>query len=123
MKTGSPEGEYFAHLAAGRFMLQRARSSGAWVHPPRVVAPGSGETDLDWVPASGRGTVYASTLVRAKPPAADYNVVLVELDEGPRLLSRVDGLGAVAIGLRVQARIVDEHGTPAVVFVPAQGSR
>ena len=117
---GSPEGEYFAHLAAGRFMLQRGRSSGAWVHPPRVAAPGSGETGLEWVPASGRGTVYASTLVRARPPAADYNVVLVELDEGPRLLSRVDGLGAVQIGLRVQARIVDEQGTPVVVFVPAR---
>jgi uncharacterized OB-fold protein len=118
----SPEGEYFAHLAAGRFMLQRSRSSGACFFYPRVAAPGSGATDLEWVPASGRGTVHSATRVRQKPPAADYNVVLVDLEEGPRMLSRVDGLVDVPIGLRVRARIAVEDGAPVVVFVSEDGA-
>jgi hypothetical protein len=59
--------------------------------PPRISEPGSGDTDLEWIEASGMGTVYSMTVVSQKPPAPPYNVVLVDLDEGARLMSRVDG--------------------------------
>lgn len=122
-----PEAEWRAHLAAGRFMLQRSRSTGAWVFHPRIAAPGSGVEDLDWVEASGEGTVHAVTVVRRKDPAENYNVVLVDLAEGPRLMSRVDGAApdAVTIGMKVRARILPD-GDPTkdgaralLVFVPA----
>ncbi len=64
-----PEAEFRAHLAAGRFMIQRSASTGVHVFHPRVAAPRTGESDLEWVEASGRGTVYASTVVRVRPPA------------------------------------------------------
>jgi uncharacterized protein len=121
MPVPSPEREYFAHLAQGRFMLQRSRSRGDYVFYPRVAAPSSGATDLEWVEVSGLGTVYSATLIRQKPPAENYNVVLVELDEGPRMISRVEGMVAVTIGLRVRARIAHQDGAPLVVFVPASG--
>jgi uncharacterized protein len=122
MPSVHPEQEYLAHLAAGRFMLQRSASTGGYVFYPRVVEPGTGATDLEWVEASGRGVVYACTVVRQRPPAADYNVVLVDLAEGPRVLSRVEGLPSdeVRIGLRVRARIVQEADGPVLVFVPEQ---
>jgi len=115
-----PEAEYRAHLAAGRFMIQRSASTGRHVFYPRIMAPGTGQTDLTFVPASGLGTVYSVTIVRQKPPAPSYNVVLVALMEGPRMMSRVVGVPAdeVRIGMAVQARIVDEDGTPLVVFEP-----
>ena len=115
-----PDADYRRHLAAGRFMLQRSRGSGAFVFYPRVAEPGSGATDLEWVEASGRGSVYSTTTVRCKPPAADYNVVLIDLAEGPRMMSRVVGIApdAVAIGMPVVAKIVVEGDTPLVVFVP-----
>ena len=120
MRSVHPEREYFAHLAQGRFMLQRSASTGGYVFYPRVAEPGTGATDLEWVEASGRGVVYAATIVRRRPPEADYNVVLVELAEGPRVLSRVDGVppGEVRIGMRVRARIVQDAGAPVLVFVP-----
>lgn len=118
MVPASPEREYFAHLAQGRFMLQRSRASGKFFFYPRVSEPLTGATDLEWAAPSGLGTVYASTLIRQKPPATGYNVVLVDLDEGPRLMSRVEGLAAVPIGLRVRARVVQEEGAPVLVFVP-----
>ena len=114
----SPEREYFDHLAQGRFMLQRSRGSGDYVFYPRVAAPRTGATDLEWAEVSGRGTVYSATFVPQKPPAAGYNVVLVELEEGPRMISRIEGMERVPIGLPVRARIVQEESGPVLVFVP-----
>ena len=115
---GLPEKEFLAHLAAGRFMLQRSRSSGAYVFFPRIAEPLTGARDLEWVTASGLGTVHATTVVRPKPPQPPYNVVLVDLAEGVRMMSRVEGLAPedVRIGLRVRARIAHENGAPLVVF-------
>lgn len=114
---------YLDHRARGRFMLQRSRSNGRHVFYPRLDMPGSGETDLEWVEASGMGTVYSTTVQRSRPPASDTNVVLVDLDEGPRMLSRVDGIppDEVKIGMRVRAGIVSENDAPLVVFYPAEG--
>lgn len=109
-----PEEQYRAYLSEGRFMMQRSRSSGRYVFFPRVAEPGSGRNDLEWVEASGLGTVYSITVNRTR--AGDYNVALVELDEGPRLMSRIEGVETVPIGTRVKARIVEIDGEPAVVF-------
>lgn len=77
--TPGPEAQYLAFLAQGRFMLQRSRSSGRHVFYPRQLVPGSGETDLEWVPASGLGTLYAITVNRSR--GGNHNVALVDLDE------------------------------------------
>jgi uncharacterized protein len=95
-------------------MIQRSRSTGRHVFYPRVAAPGTGETDLEWVPASGDGTIYSITLNRTREDA--YNVALVDLAEGPRLMSRIEGVDPAPIGTRVKARIVSIDGEPAIVF-------
>ena len=116
-----PEEEWRAHLAEGRFMIQRSRSTGGHVFYPRIAEPGTGAGDLEWVEASGRGTVHAVTVVRKKDPADSYNVVLVDLAEGPRLMSRIDGIpnDAIAIGMAVKATITHERDEPMLVFTPA----
>lgn len=113
-----PDAEFRAFLTEGRFMIQRSRSSGAHVFYPRVIAPGTGARDLEWVEASGRGVVYSTTVVRKRPPEPSYNVALIDLAEGPRMMSRVEGIdpAAVIIGSAVQARIIDQDGEPVVVF-------
>ena len=58
----SPEAAFRAHLQEGRFVIQRSRSAGRYVFYPRIIVPGTGESDLEWVEASGRGTVYATTI-------------------------------------------------------------
>lgn len=116
-----PEAEWRDFLAQNRFMIQRSRSTGSHVFYPRIAEPGTGAQDLEWVEPSGEGTVHAVTVVRKKDPADSYNVVLVDLSEGPRLMSRVDGLApdAVRIGMKVRAQVVREGDTPLLVFVPA----
>jgi uncharacterized OB-fold protein len=118
-----PLQEYLAHLAEGRFMIQRSKSSGTYVFYPRVVAPGTGARDLEWVQPSGRGTVYATTVMRVRPPAQPYNVSLVQLEEGPRMMTRVEGVApdAVKVGMAVRVRIArDDEVQPLVVFEPAE---
>ncbi len=119
----APEQAFLAFLAEGRLMIQRARKSGRCFFPPRVAEPVTGDTGYDWVDASGRGVVYATTVTRPRPPAQSVNVALIDLLEGPRMMSRVEGVAPerVAIGMQVRARIAQENGSPIVVFDVAEG--
>ena len=115
-----PERDYLRHLAEGRFMLQRSRATGRFLFYPRVAEPVTGSTDLEWVEASGNGTVYSTTVMRQRPPTPSYNVALIDLAEGPRMMGRVEGIApeAVRIGMRVKARIAQEGEAFVVVFDP-----
>lgn len=121
--TPGPDAAFQAHLREGRFMIQRSRSTGACVFYPRIAVPGTGEADLEWVPAAGTGTIYAITVNRTREGA--YNIALVDLDEGPRMMSRIEGVESAPIGARVRARIATIAGAPAIVFdlaAPAQAA-
>lgn len=114
-----PEAEWRQYLADGKFMIQRSKSTGKHVFYPRPFIPESGETDLEWIEASGGGTVYSTTVNRRSPEKGGTSgLVLVDLDEGPRMLSRVVGMPPedVTIGMKVRARIEDVNGEPAVVW-------
>lgn len=124
MHTSFPEKEYLAFLAAGRFMIQRSPKSGRHVFYPRLAEPVTGDS-LEWVEASGLGTVYSVTVLHPKPPEPAYNLALIDLEEGPRLMSRVDGIAAaqVRIGMQVQAKIIEENGQALLVFEPLDVGR
>jgi uncharacterized OB-fold protein len=125
ISAAGPDQAFAAHLAQGRFMLQRCTGCASHVFFPRVLCPSCGDMRLDWVPASGRATVYSATVVRRKPQhGGDYNVVLVDLAEGPRMMSRVEGIApdAVRIGSAVQARIASSQGELCVVFDPVEAA-
>lgn len=120
-----PAEEFEAFLRQGKFMLQRSAGTGEYVFYPRIAAPGTGVQDLEWVEASGEGTVYSTTVVRRRPDSGgDYNVALIDLAEGPRMMSRVTGVAPedVTIGMAVTARVGDIDGEPVVLFEPAGGA-
>lgn len=111
-------------LDAGRFLIQRCGGCDRHVYFPRESCPHCGSAALEWKRPTGLGTVYAVTTVRRKPTeGGDLNVSLVELDEGVRLMSRVDNLppGAVRIGQRVKARVQLKDGRGLVLFDAAEG--
>lgn len=105
-------------LKQGKFLLQRPAGGGQAIFPPREFAPGSGEK-LEWIEASGAGVVHSVTWIQRKPPEPAYNVVLVDLEEGARIMARVEGVTpqTLQIGMAVSARIADG---PVVVFDPAE---
>lgn len=117
MPQVGPEHQFKTYLAEGKFMIQRSRSTGKFVFYPRIAIPGSGETDLEWVEASGRGTVYSITVNRGK--TGSYNVALIELEEGVRMMSTVQGVETLPIGAPVHAQIITINDEPAVVFQAA----
>lgn len=120
MTGHGPADEFLRFLDQGRFMIQRGRASGACFFYPRSVEPGTGATDIEWIEASGRGTVYSTTVIRQRPPKEDYNLALIDLAEGPRMVSRVIGLdpAQVAIGMEVRSSIIREDEQPVLVFEP-----
>jgi uncharacterized protein len=113
-----PERHWRDALAEGRFLLQRDPVNGQHYFPPRLVSPSGGL--LEWAEIEGLGTVYSTTTVQTRPPAEPYNVALIDLAEGPRLMSRVEGIAApdVAIGMAVKAQIAERDGISVLVFHP-----
>jgi uncharacterized protein len=112
-------------LDAGRFLVQRCTSCTKHVYFPRESCPHCGSAALEWTAPRGTGTVYAVTTVRRKPAeGGDLNVSLIDLDEGIRLMSRIDNLaaGAVRIGQRVKARVQVQDGRGLVLFDAIDGA-
>lgn len=117
------EARYFERLSQGVFEIQRCCECSRHIFFPRVLCPHCGSESTDWVQPSGRGEVYSFSIVRRKPEAGgDYNVVLVDLEEGVRVMSRIANLdGAeVRIGQRVQARVDMLEGKGVLVFDAAE---
>lgn len=114
-----PQDKFFEFLSAGKFMLQRDPSTNEAIFPPRLRSPGAGAPLDAWEPVSGRGKIYSLTVQYARPPAPPRIVVLIDLEEGGRMLSTIEDVApeAVAIGASVQARIVpDGDELPRIVF-------
>jgi uncharacterized protein len=89
----APADVYWEHCRE-RQLAYQVDTQGKPVFPPRV-----GE-DLQWRVSAGAGTVYAVTVAHPRGDDEAYNIVLVDLDEGFRMMSTVTG-GDVAIGARV----------------------
>ncbi|WP_348271688.1 Zn-ribbon domain-containing OB-fold protein [Bordetella genomosp. 12] len=121
-ETIGPEQYFQRMLEQGQFMIQRCEATGRAVFYPRAISPYGGGR-LRWEAASGGGTIYSTTVVRQRPErGGDYSVVLVDLDEGPRMMSTVIDMDpqAVSIGMRVRAQVRRQpSGVPRVVFVRA----
>ena len=127
MQANDPAGaeaRYQEQLNQGRFVIQRCNDCSKHVFYPRVVCPHCGGASLAWVEPRGSGTVYSTTTVRRKPDAGgDYDVSLIDLDEGVRMMSRVEGVppDGVRIGMRVHAKVIDSKGAGLVVFTVEEG--
>ena len=95
--------------------LQRCRACGQHVFYPRAACPNCLASDLEWRRVSGRGTVHTFTVVhrgqRNFPLEAPYVIAIVELAEGPRLMTNLIGIEAdpakIRIGLPVEVVFED----------------
>ncbi len=122
--TAGPDKVYANQLASGQFRIQHCDDCGRHVFYPRNICPHCGGDALSWTEPKGTGTVYSTSVVRRKAEAGgDYNVALIDLDEGVRMMSRVEGVAptAVRIGMRVKARVARDGDTALVVFDAAEG--
>lgn len=123
LKANSPLNIYIEHCKQGELAYQVCTDDNTPVFFPRVVAPKTGSPNLEWRISKGLGTVHATTAVYAVKDQPPHNVALIDIDEGFRLMSRVEDIDPmqVKIGMRVRVRMHpgDDKQPPYPVFVPA----
>lgn len=120
-----PDGDpYWQGAADGELRYRKCGSCEASIFYPRALCPKCGAPDPDWAVSGGEGTVYACTTVHRAPPAfadnAPYTVLLVDIDEGFRMMGGLVDAADIAIGDRVTVTFRDgPDGRPAPYFTPA----
>ena len=117
-----PEQTFRRGLGDGKFLIQRCEACASHVFYPRVLCPVCGSPKLACVQASGTGEVYSTTTIRQPADkGGDYNLCVVTLAEGPRLMTQIVGIDPadVRIGMAVRAVIRKAGESPAVFFEPA----
>jgi hypothetical protein len=78
-------------LKEGKLMIQRAKKSGKAYFPPRHFFPGDPTQEVEWFQASGKGKLHTYVISHRPPPGyeAPFAIAVVELEEGPRLLTNI----------------------------------
>jgi uncharacterized OB-fold protein len=110
-----------------RLVIQRCHNCASHWHPPLPGCPHCHSTDLGWQQVAGTGIVYTYTVVRHATHAAlaghiPYVIAIVELTEGPRIVTGIIGCDPrdVRAGMQVRVRfevVTDDVTLP--YFEPA----
>ena len=107
-------GDFYRECARqGRLVFQRCE---AWTprHPPRVLCVSCGSDQAVWVPSAGQGTIFSWTVTHQAPHPAfasqvPYAVVVVELEEGVRIVSGLRDLAPERLDLSLPVEVVLEE--------------
>ncbi len=116
-KSSTPFWEGVQH---NKLMMQKCKSCGTWLNPPRPMCPKCRSQEDEWVAVKGTGKIYSWVTFNESPhPAfqAPYEAVLVELDEGPRIVSNMVGVKPeeLKIGMAVEVtfeKVADDLTLP-----------
>lgn len=116
-----PWATYVEGIEAGELRYQRCAACSRAVFYPRMVCNWCGSTDISFQVSQGAGTVYSATAINDRKAGA-YCVVLVDLDEGFRMMSSVVDVepDAVRIDDRVRVTFDERDGEKRAVFIPAK---
>jgi uncharacterized OB-fold protein len=106
---------FWAAARRHELSLQRCRACGAHVFYPRAACPHCLGADLEWRRVSGRGRLHTFTVVhrgqKGFPLGPPYVIAIVELDEGPRMMTNLVGIepdpAKLEIGMPVEVVFED----------------
>ncbi len=106
----------------GELVLPRCRTCSDVFFYPREVCPNCLSSDLEWVAASGKGRVYAYTIVHqpANPAFREetpYVYAMIQLDEGPRMVSNLVDCPHEEISINMPVAAVFDEVTPETTLV------
>jgi uncharacterized OB-fold protein len=126
----SPDGAAFWDAAKrGEFKLPFCRSCRTHFFYPRSTCPHCGSRELDWVQESGRGKLYSfcihhHTSIRELREAVPFITALVDLEEGPRMMTYLVGMepdpALIKCGIPLEVTFIEsgnEYALP--VFRPS----
>ncbi|MCP4754399.1 MAG: Zn-ribbon domain-containing OB-fold protein [Proteobacteria bacterium] len=110
-----------------KLAYQTCRDCNKNIFYPRIACPDCFSDNLEWIEASGKGTVYTSTVVENNAPSAfiaevPYVVAIVKLEEGIQMLSNIVGCDPYDVTCDMPVKVVfekinDEFTLP--MFTPA----
>jgi hypothetical protein len=112
---------YWAGLARGELLLQRCRDCGHVQFYQRAMCGRCLSASVEPRPASGRGSIYSFSTVY-RPPSAEfkddvpYTVVLVELSEGPRMISTLIDTPPETVRIGQPVEIVFDRVSPEITL-------
>jgi uncharacterized protein len=89
----TPETQHFWDgCKRGELLLQRCKDTGKCYFPPRPFSPFTGSENVEVVKASGRGRLFSYVINHRAPKGyeAPYGICVIELDEGPRMMTNID---------------------------------
>lgn len=101
---------FWESLAGKTLSIQGCADCGRLEHPPTVSCPSCGSLNREWRPVSGHGTIHSYTIcAHAVHPALEslipYNVIIVDLDEGGRIVSSLVSDTEPPTGEWIDARV------------------
>jgi len=108
-------GDFYRECAReGRLVFQRCEACGTLRHPPRVLCAECGSERSSWAPSAGRGTIFSWTVTHQAPHPAfasqvPYAVVVVELEEGVRIVASLRELAPAQLELGLPVEVVLEE--------------
>jgi uncharacterized protein len=114
--------EFWRGVQEGKLLLQKCRRCNRVWHPLRDACDACQSFEFEWVPSVGTGVLYSYTVVHHAVHSVvrkwvPYTLCLIQLDEGPRVLSTIDPDAGeeLEIGCRVELkfrRIRDDFQLP-----------
>ena len=119
-------GEWYEYCRGGELRFQCCAQCQRWRHPPRFRCPACGSDQWSWERSSGHGTVFSWTVTHQAPRPAwadlvPYAVLVVELDEGVRVVAGLRGLAPSELRLDLEVAVAFEAVSDALsvpVFYP-----
>lgn len=124
----TPETQFYWDKVRERELwIQRCVNTGQFFFYPRVYSPFIVGGDVEWVRASGAASLYSYNIMHRPVPGfedrAPYAIAVVQLEEGPRMMTNITGIDNTPEMLRLDMPLVvdfeDRDGTVLPVFRPA----
>lgn len=102
---------YWDGVNKGKLMIQRCTKCGPYFYP-RPFCPNCFSWDVAWFEASGKGKIYSFAISHRKLPQMKdqpYVIAIIELEEGPRLMSNITGVDPDPTKLRCDMPVQVEY--------------
>ncbi len=124
--------DFWDGAKAGELRLQRCNDCAKVYFPPRPFCPACASRSVSSFRASGRGRLYSYVINHRPAPGfeadAPYAVAVVELDEGPRMMTNITGVEQTpeALQLDMPVEVSFEAANEAISlpkFRPVQGAK
>jgi uncharacterized OB-fold protein len=114
-------GEFYAFCKKHELRFQRCSDCGTWRHVPRDLCAKCGSFSWEWAKSSGKGKLFSWTTAMQPmlPQFADlipYSPVVIEMDEGVRLVSWLTDVPDDQLRLGLPVEVVFDDVTPEVTL-------